>query len=63
MAFSALVSIEKTIEELWTNEIYNDSRKKLFKGDRSNLPCNVCDVQGSLIGNKHREYWEKKLDE
>lgn len=54
---------EKTIEELWKNEIFNDSRKKLFKGDRSNSPCNVCDVQGNLIGNKHLEYWKKKLDE
>lgn len=55
-------NINKTsIEDIWNNENYNDSRKKLFNGDRSNKPCNVCDVEGSLVGNNHVEYWKKNI--
>ena len=35
------------------------NRKKLNQGDRNFKPCNVCDVQGSLMGEKHAEAWGK----
>ena len=45
--------------EIWTSQIANISRKKLNNGDRDFSPCNVCDVHGTLIGEKHSKTWEK----
>jgi len=45
--------------EIWLSQIANISRKKLNKGDRGFSPCNVCDVHGTLIGEKHSKTWEK----
>ena len=51
--------------KIWLSQIANISRKKLNNGDRGFSPCNVCDVHGTLIGEKHsktwKKYYEKKL--
>ena len=51
--------------KIWTSQIANISRKKLNNGDRDFSPCNVCDVHGTLIGEKNSKTWgkyyEKKL--
>ena len=45
--------------EIWTSQIANVSRNKLNNGNRGFSPCNVCDVHGTLIGEKHSKAWEK----
>lgn len=45
--------------KIWLSQIANISRKKLNNGDRGFSPCNVCDVHGTLIGEKHSKTWEK----
>jgi len=51
--------------KIWLSQIAHISRKKLNNGDRGFSPCNVCDVHGTLIGEKHsktwKKYYEKKL--
>ena len=51
--------------KIWLSQIAHISRKKLNNGDRGFSPCNVCDVHGTLIGEKHsktwNKYYEKKL--
>ena len=45
--------------DIWMGQILNEVRKRLARGDRGYSPCNVCDVKGTLIGNKHVQAWEK----
>jgi len=52
---------KKTFLEIWTSQIAKISRKKLIKGDRGISPCDVCDVHGTLIGEKHSKAWEEIL--
>ena len=45
--------------EIWSSKIAMDARYKLNKGDRNFNPCNVCDVNGVLIGKKHAKAWQE----
>ena len=47
--------------EIWTSQLAKISRKKLNNGDRGFSPCNVCDVHGTLIGEKHSKAWKEIL--
>lgn len=46
--------------EIWTSKKAINLRKKLNNGDRKFSPCNVCDVNGELIGKKHADAWSSK---
>jgi len=37
-------------------------RHRLNDADRNFKPCNVCDVDGSLMGRKHAEAWAELKD-
>ena len=52
---------KKSFLEIWTSQIAKISRKKLNNSDRGFSPCNVCDVHGTLIGEKHSKAWDKIL--
>ena len=45
--------------EIWSSKIALEARFKLNKGDRNFNPCNVCDVNGVLIGKKHAKAWQE----
>ena len=49
-----------SIEKVWLSTIFENTRKNLIKGSRNFAPCNICDVEGSLIGKNHAELWKKK---
>jgi hypothetical protein len=34
-------------------------RQKLANADRNFAPCNACDVEGTLQGDKHFEIWQE----
>ena len=48
--------------EIWFSKLLMTARRRLFQGDRNFKPCNVCDVEGSLMGKKHAETWDKLKD-
>ena len=50
-----------TFKEIWLSTKSMEARKKLNNADRSMSPCNVCDVNGTLIGSKHADAWKKIL--
>ena len=50
---------KKSFIEIWTSQVSNMSRKSLINGNRNFSPCDVCDVEGTLIGNEHSEAWGK----
>ena len=45
--------------DIWMSQLSHESRKKLNSGDRKFNPCNVCDVHGTLIGEKHSKAWDE----
>lgn len=53
---------KNSIFEIWTGKKYNLVRKNLLNANRNFSPCNVCNVRGSLIGNKHADLWSKKIN-
>lgn len=44
---------------IWSSKVAKIVREKLVKGNRNFVPCNVCDVKGTLIGKKHAIEWKK----
>ena len=54
------VNKEKIID-IWKNKKYERARKQLLNSNRNFNPCKKCDVEGSLIGNKHAKEWLKKI--
>lgn len=50
---------KNTLIEIWTSKLSKISRKSLLKGNRNFSPCDVCDVEGGLIGKTHGKAWEK----
>ena len=46
---------------IWSNEKFISLRKKLINKDRKHSPCNVCDVNGLLNGEKAFHRWQKFL--
>ncbi len=48
--------------ELWTSNYTKVSRSMLISGNRSISPCNICDVNGTLIGKKHVDAWKIKYE-
>ena len=48
---------KQDLMEIWLSKLLMVARHRLYQGDRNFKPCNVCDVEGSLMGNKHAEAW------
>jgi len=50
---------KSSFRDIWTSSKAIYIRKKLNKSNRNFSPCNVCDVKGDLIGEKHSKAWDK----
>ncbi len=50
---------KEKIIDVWEKKIFHEVRKSLLKGDRSNAPCNECDVDGLLSGNEFAKKWSE----
>ena len=50
---------EVSLLDLWLDKKWINIRRSLIKGNRNFKPCNVCDVNGMLIGKKHANAWSK----
>ena len=50
--------ITQDFKAIWLGPKLKTARKQLAKGNRKYSPCNVCDVNGTLIGGKHVQAWE-----
>ena len=44
-------------KEIWLGKRVASARSRLAKGNRRFSPCNVCDVDGTLMGKKHVDAW------
>ncbi|MBM3949527.1 MAG: radical SAM protein [SAR202 cluster bacterium] len=50
---------EKTVYELWNGRVIKRVRQSLARADRNFPPCDVCDVDGRLMGQPHFDKWMK----
>ena len=50
--------IKQDFKDIWLGPKLKAARKRLAAGNRNYSPCNVCDVDGTLIGGKHVQAWE-----
>jgi len=54
---------DESLLSIWSNNLFNSQRQKLCNSDRSENPCNVCDVNGTLNGevafNRWQNYFRK----
>ena len=49
--------MQKSFFEIWNSAILNKYRKKHLNGDRSLSPCDKCNAEGNVYGEKHAKVW------
>jgi radical SAM protein with 4Fe4S-binding SPASM domain len=47
----------QSLEEIWSGEILQKTRRQLARGSRCSKPCSACDVDGTLNGRDTFEKW------
>jgi radical SAM protein with 4Fe4S-binding SPASM domain len=53
--------MQEEIFNIWKGPILTKYRKKLLSGERSLNPCNQCNADGMIYGEKHEKAWVGKL--
>ena len=46
--------------DIWNGKMLNKYRKKLLSGNRDINPCNICNADGMVYGEKHYKAWTKQ---
>jgi len=54
--------MQKSFFDIWTGSTLNKFRKCHLKGDRSLSPCNSCNADGMVYGNKHYKAWAEHFN-
>ena len=49
--------MQKSFFDIWNGKILNKFRTLHLKGDRSQSPCNSCNANGMVYGEKHSKAW------
>jgi|TARA_B110000858_G_scaffold196921_1_gene256959 radical SAM protein with 4Fe4S-binding SPASM domain len=50
--------MQKDFFEIWNGQALNKYRKKHLEGNRSLSPCNNCNADGDVYGEKHAKVWD-----
>ena len=50
--------MQKSFFNIWNGKLLSKYRKKLINGDRSLNPCNKCNAEGDVYGEKHYLAWK-----
>lgn len=51
--------MQENLFNIWRGKVLTKYRKSLLKGDRCNNPCTSCNADGTILGEKHANAWEK----
>tara|TARA_Y100001970_G_scaffold294053_1_gene446296 strand:+ start:1699 stop:2589 length:891 start_codon:yes stop_codon:yes gene_type:complete len=54
---------EKSILEIWDNEIYKKTRHNLANALRIDSPCKECDANGTMMGKEYVKEWQNYYEE
>jgi len=49
--------VKEKFIDIWLGKKFQFARKKLLEGNRKFSPCNLCDVDGELMGFEHAKIW------
>ncbi len=49
----------ESLLDIWNGKAMSQARKKLANKDRNLSPCNFCDIDGTKMGRKHFELWQR----
>jgi radical SAM protein with 4Fe4S-binding SPASM domain len=49
---------ESSFSEIWDGQKINHARNRLINKNRCFSPCNLCDVNGTIMGNEHVKIWK-----
>ena len=49
----------QSVREVWDGRIIRRARMSLIASDRNFAPCDVCDVDGTLMGQSHFDMWKE----
>ena len=52
---------KEKLTDIWFSKKFMGIRKMLNKANRNFKPCNVCDVEGTFMGEKNSEYFNSNL--
>ena len=50
--------MQTSLFEIWNGPILSKYRRQLIKGQRNLSPCNKCNADGMVYGEKHYEAWK-----
>jgi len=54
---------DNTIHELWDSRTMRRVRRSLAANDRNFAPCDLCDVDGTLMGKPHFDQWMRYYEQ
>ena len=54
--------MQTNLFDIWNGAIMNKFRRTLLKGDRSLSPCNKCNADGQIYGEKHNNAFKKLVN-
>ena len=54
---------QKSILEIWNNEIYKKTRYNLSNALRIDSPCKECDANGTMMGKEYVQEWQNYYEE
>ena len=54
--------MQNSFFDIWNGKILNKFRTLHLKGDRSRSPCNSCNANGMVYGEKHSKAWTELLN-
>jgi MoaA/NifB/PqqE/SkfB family radical SAM enzyme len=51
--------LKESFIDVWMGKVFSSARDYLGKGNRVMLPCSLCDVKGTLMGEVHKVAWDE----
>ncbi len=53
--------MQKDVFDIWKGPILSKFRRELLNGERKSNPCNQCNADGEVYGEKHYSAWKKSF--
>lgn len=51
---------DHNVLESWTRKVTEFARTRPAESDRNFVPCDKCDIKGTMLGEEHFKAWEAK---
>ena len=54
--------MQNEIFDIWNGPVLSKYRRRLLSGNRNLSPCNQCNADGMVYGERHFDAWEEKFN-